>query len=195
MAIIIAALVIIGLLAIVGAVLLMRGGGREQVAQSAPAPVVATDAPESESSEMPSHASLSVPLSMADGSESELPTMPLNGLSPVPAAPEAADAPESESPALYSNGSSPVPAAPEAVHTVPTASPAPQRETAAEESAPERTASIKRDTEQHVVLNGQFHELVDQLRTLHEQSMEIEQRLNALNKMVERIGKQEAMKN
>lgn len=171
MAIIIGALVIIGLLAIVGAVLLMRGGGREQVAQSVPAPAVATDASESESSEMmSSHASLSVPLSMADGSESELPTMPLNG-------------------------SSPVPAAPEAVHTVPTDSPAPQSEIAAEESVPERTASIEHDTEQHVVLNGQFHELVDQLRTLHEQSMEIEQRLNALNKMVERIGQHEAMKN
>ena len=194
MAIIIGALVIIGLLAIVGAVLLIRGGGREQVAQSASA--AATDAPESESSElMSSHASLSVPLSMADGSESELPTMPLNGSSPVPAASEAADAPESESPALSSNGSLPVPAAPEAVYPVPTDSPAPQRETAAEESVPERTASIERDTEQHVVLNGQFHELVDQLRTLHEQSMEIEQRLNSLNKMVERIGQQEAMKN
>ena len=193
MAIIIGALVIIGLLAIVGAVLLIRGGGREQVAQSVPASAAATDAPESESSElMSSHASLSVPLSMADGSESELPTMPLNGSSPVPAA---ADAPESESPALSLNGSLPVPAAPEVVHPVPTDSPAPQRETAAEESVPERTASIERDTEQHVVLNGQFHELVDQLRTLHEQSMEIEQRLNSLNKMVERIGQQEAMKN
>lgn len=194
MAIILAALVIIGLLAIVGAVLLMRGGAREQVAQSVPA--VATDVPESESSEMmSSHASLSVPLSMADGFESELPTMPLNGASPVPAAPEAADAPESEFPTLSSNGPSPVPVAPEAVHTVPTDSPAPQSEIVAEEFVPERTASVERDTESHVVLNGQFHELVDQLRTLHEQSMEIEQRLNALNKMVERIGQQEAMKN
>jgi len=146
-AIIIAALVIIGLLAIVGAVLLMRGGGREQVAQSVPAPAVATDAPESESSALSSHASLSVPV------------------------------------------------APEAVHTVPTDSPAPQRETAAEESIPEHTLPIERDTEQHVVLNGQFHELVDQLRTLHEQSVEREQRLNALNKMVERIDQSEAMKN
>lgn len=189
MAIIIAALVIIGLLAIVGAVLLMRGGGREPLAQSVPAPAVVTDAPESESSTMSSHASLSVPLSMADGSESELPTMPLNGSSPVPVAPE------SESPALSSNGSLPMPDAPEAVHTVPTDSPAPQSEIAAEEPAPERTAFIERDTERHVVLNGQFHELVNQLRTLHEQSMEIEQRLNALNKMVERIDQQEAMKN
>ena len=147
MAIIIAALVIIGLLAIVGAVLLMRGGGREQVAQSVPAPAVATDAPESESSALSSHASLSVPV------------------------------------------------APEAVHTVPTDSSAPQRETAAEESIPEHTLPIERDTEQHVVLNGQFHELVDQLRTLHEQSVEREQRLNALNKMVERIDQSEAMKN
>lgn len=173
MAIIIAALVIIGLLAIVGAVLLMRGGGREQVAQSVPAPAVATDA-----------------------SESESPAMSSNGSLPVPAAPEAADASESEPSTMPLNGSSPVPAAPEVANTVPTDSPAPpQRETAAEESVPERTESIERDTEQHVVLNGQFHELVDQLRTLHEQSVEIEQRLNALNKMVERIDQSEAMKN
>ena len=113
----------------------------------------------------------------------------------VPAPAVATEASESELPTMPSNGSLPVPAAPEVVHPVPTDSPAPQRETAAEESIPEHTLPIERDTEQHVVLNGQFHELVDQLRTLHEQSMEIEQRLNSLNKMVERIGQHEAMKN
>jgi hypothetical protein len=177
-AIIIGALVIIGLLAIVGAVLLLRGGGRDQAVQPVPPAAVAANAPESEASAMPSHASLSVPLSMEDSSESELPTMPLNG-------------------------SSSVPAAPEVVHAVSTDSLAPQGETTAEESipehpefieqhVPERITPTERDTEQHIVLNGQFHELVDQLRTLHEQSVEIEQRLNALNKMVERIDQREA---
>jgi hypothetical protein len=147
-AIIIGALAIIVLFAIVGAVLLLRGGGRERAVQPVPPPAVAADESKSE----------------------PLAAMPLNGSLAVPAAPEAAN-------------------------TVPTESPAPQPEAAAEESIPEHTLPIERDTEQHVVLNGQFHELVDQLRALHEQSVEIEQRLNALNKMVERIDQREATKN
>ncbi len=170
MAIIIGALVIIGLLAIVGAVLLLQGGDRAQTAQSVPPPAAA-----------------------ADASESEPQAMSSNGSLPVPVAPEAVDASESEPQAMSSDGSLPVPVAPEATNTVPTDSPAPQHEADADESIPEYTLPIERDTEQHVVLNGQFHELVDQLRTLHEQSVEIEQRLNALNKMVERIDQREAM--
>ncbi len=109
----------------------------------------------------------------------------------VPSPASAADAAKSEPAAVSSNGAAPVAAAPEAANTVPTDSPVPQHEIVAEEPVPEPTTSIERDTEQHVVLNGQFHELVDQLRTLHEQSVEIEQRLSALNKMVERIDQRE----
>ena len=170
MAIIIGALVIIGLLAIVGAVLLLQGEGRAQAARSVPQPA-----------------------STADATTSEPPTVSSNGSLPVSAVSEAADASEGEPPAMPLNGSLPVPATLEAANTVPTDSSAAllQHDTDAEESVPERLAHTERETEQHVVLNGQFHELVDQLRTLHEQSVEIEQRLSALNKMVERIDQRE----
>lgn len=162
MAIIIGALAIIGLLAIIGVVLLLQGGDRAQATQSTPPPAVATDAP-----------------------ESVHPATPLNGSLPTSAAPEAVNTVPTDSRAPQRETNT------EAMNTVPTDGRAPQPETTNEVSVPQYAPSIEHDDEQHVMLNGQFYELVDQLRTLHAQSVEIEQRLNALNQMVEHINQRQ----
>ena len=132
MTIIVGVLIIVGLLAIIGAVLLLQGGGNDQSTQAAPPqPAVAST------------------------TKSEQPGAPL-----------------------------PVPVAPEVMNNVPMESQSLDDEL----QAAEQKSPVEQEEEQHVVLNGQFHELVDQLRTLHDQSVEIEQRLNALNEMVEHIG-------
>jgi hypothetical protein len=42
------------------------------------------------------------------------------------------------------------------------------------------------------MLNGQFHEFVDELRDLHQQAWELEHRLNTLTQMVDRIERTQA---
>ena len=42
------------------------------------------------------------------------------------------------------------------------------------------------------MLNGQFHEFVDELRSLHQQAWELEHRLSSLTQMVDRIERSQA---
>jgi hypothetical protein len=52
------------------------------------------------------------------------------------------------------------------------------------------TASASSDHEENALLpmlNGQFHEFVDELRDLHQQAWELEHRLSTLTQMVDRI--------
>lgn len=71
------------------------------------------------------------------------------------------------------------------------------------EPTPPRTAGISRPTRRlaplaeemtHTsregelpVLNGQFHEMAEEIRTLHQQAQQLEQRLSTLSEMIEHI--------
>ncbi len=85
------------------------------------------------------------------------------------------------------------------VEARPSKGPAPQA-SAVETPASETLASLKQnysvvpraaappsDAQQFARLNGQFHELASSLRSLHEQSSELEQRLGKLADVFERI--------
>lgn len=84
------------------------------------------------------------------------------------------------------------------VEARPSKGPAPQA-SAVETPASETLASLKQnysivpraaaptDAQQFTRLNGQFHELASNLRALHEQSSELEQRLGKLADVFERI--------
>lgn len=55
------------------------------------------------------------------------------------------------------------------------------------------TNSADRDENQLLpMLNGQFHEFVDELRDLHQQAWELEQRLSVLTQMVDHIERTQA---
>ena len=53
--------------------------------------------------------------------------------------------------------------------------------------APTVPDSIEPEEPHFAMANGQFHELAEELHTLHEQSQEIEHRLSILSEMIERI--------
>lgn len=47
---------------------------------------------------------------------------------------------------------------------------------------------VNREPERELpALNGQFHEVVSEIRTLHQQALQLEQRLNILTEMVDRL--------
>jgi hypothetical protein len=52
---------------------------------------------------------------------------------------------------------------------------------------PAENALVRREEASLPVLNGQFHELAGEIRTLHEQASQLEQRLSILTKMVDHI--------
>ena len=54
-------------------------------------------------------------------------------------------------------------------------------------SVPTVPPSVETEEPHFAMANGQFHELAEELHTLHEQSQEIEHRLSILSEMIERI--------
>ena len=54
-------------------------------------------------------------------------------------------------------------------------------------NTPADNALMRREEASFPVLNGQFHELAGEIRTLHEQAWQLEQRLSFLTKMVDHI--------
>jgi hypothetical protein len=52
---------------------------------------------------------------------------------------------------------------------------------------PADNALMRREDASFPILNGQFHELAGEIRTLHEQAWQLEQRLSFLTKMVDHI--------
>ena len=72
----------------------------------------------------------------------------------------------------------------------------PARESAIQRQSPSKkreTTSADREEKQLLpMLNGQFHEFVDELRGLHQQAWELEQRLSVLTQMVDRVERTQA---
>lgn len=65
--------------------------------------------------------------------------------------------------------------------------PAPRRPTIPLDRAKTNTLVSQEDKPAAVILNGQFHELAGEIRDLHRQACDLEQRLSTLTDMVDRI--------
>lgn len=59
-------------------------------------------------------------------------------------------------------------------------------------TADETTFAGRGSERQLPALNGQFHEVVGEIRTLHQQALQLEQRLSVLNEMVDRLERTQA---
>jgi hypothetical protein len=64
--------------------------------------------------------------------------------------------------------------------------PTPAHDRAKSDPAP-ATAAAAANRQQASLLNGQFHEMAGEIRTLHQQAWQLEQRLSALTEMVNQL--------